>query len=155
MKIYLPFSLSRALRPIVITAAALALTACSISTPLGPIFGSSAPEASTGSIAPRDPRFATEMTDEDWQQTNAALQSAFDPQAAGRAALWTNAASGHQGSIAAVADAYPEAQRNCRAFVASLSIDGQAHWYQGRACQSGKAPWSIVTSSPWALPPAG
>jgi surface antigen len=155
MKINRPFSLLRALRPTLIAAAALSLAACSISTPLGPIFGSARQETTTGSIAPSDPRFTAEMTEEDWQQTTAALQVAFDPKTASHAALWSNGASGRQGSIAAVADAYPDTQRLCRAFIASLSLAGQTSWYQGRACQKEQTPWSVVTSAPWTLPPAG
>jgi len=155
MKIYRPFSLSPALRPILIVAAALSLCSCSISTQLGPIFGSPAHDTATGSIAPPDARFTAEMTDEDWQQTNSALQAALEPAAAGRAATWSNTASGRQGSIAAVADAYPEAERICHAFIASFSIDGQARWYQGRACRNGQTSWGVVTSAPWTLPSAG
>lgn len=146
------FSLSPAARPILIAALALSLSACSISTPLGPIFGSSAHDTTTGSIAPQDARFSPEMTDEDWQQANAALQIAFDAKAAGRAALWQNSQTGLQGSIAPVSEPYAEGERNCRAFVASLGAAPQ-RWYQGRACRTGEVPWGVVASAPWTVPP--
>jgi len=146
------FSLSVVRRPLLIAVLTVSLSACSISTPLGPIFGSPAHDTPTGSIAPHDARFSPEMTDEDWQQANAALQIAFDAKAAGRAALWNNSQSGLQGSIAPVAEAYPEGEGHCRAFVASLGAAPQ-RWYQGRACRTGEAPWNIVASAPWTVPP--
>ena len=150
-----PFSLPRALRPSLIAACALWLSACSISTPLGPIFGSASEQTTTGSITLHDKRFSSDLTDEDWLQVTSALQSAFDPQAAGRAALWQNSASGRQGSVTAVSDAHAEAKGQCRAFVALVANAGDDRWYQGQACQDDKAPWAVTNSSPWSLPKAG
>jgi surface antigen len=132
------------------------LAGCAISTPLGPIFGGADDGGpTTGSITPRDKRFSNMMTDEDWTLARVALDAALGPANSGRAAPWDSPASGLKGTIAPVATAYADDDRTCQAFIASLTDHSATHWYQGRACKTGKSGWTVVDASDWIPPGQG
>ena len=157
-----PFTLSpRGIAPAALAArlalAGLAapLGGCAISTQLGPIFGASDDTVATGSITPRDRRFSTTMTDEDWSRAKLALGTALASEAPGAPAPWDNPASGLKGTVSPVASAYAADDRTCHAFVASLSDQASTHWYQGRACKTAETGWAIVETADWAPPGQG
>ncbi|WP_448146569.1 RT0821/Lpp0805 family surface protein [Labrys miyagiensis] len=130
------------------------LCSCAISTPLGPIFGSSEDKTATGSIPSQDNRLNASMTDADWDKTKLALQAAMAPQNPGASILWSNTEGDSHGSVTPVADAFVENKTTCRSFVAALSQSGNTQWYQGKGCQKGGGAWTVVSVQPWALPHA-
>jgi surface antigen len=148
------YSARRARGPLSALLVGIILSGCSISTPLGPIFGSGEDKTTTGSIPSRDNRLNASMTDADWGKTKQALQAAMDPQNPGAAILWTNDEAGTHGSVTPVSDAFAENKSTCRSFVAGLSQGGAVQWYQGKGCQHGSGEWGIVAVQPWALPRA-
>jgi surface antigen len=152
---FLPaYSVRRVCGPLSVLAIAIILTGCAISTPLGPIFGSSEDKTTTGSIPVQDNRLTSTMTDADWQQAKAALQAAMDPQNPGASIPWSNTTAGTHGSVTPVADGFVENKIHCRSFVAALADESATLWFQGKGCQNSGAPWTIVSVQPWSLPRA-
>lgn len=131
----------------------VASSGCAISTPLGPIFGASDDQVSTGSITPRDGRFSNNMTDEDWTRARSAVQSALAAPVATTPAAWDNPSSGLRGTVSSVATPFAVDGSTCQAFLATLVEGTDLHWYQGRACRSEGTPWAVVDTARW-LPPA-
>ena len=146
------YSVRCASGPLSALVAGIILAGCAISTPLGPIFGST--EDTTGSIASQTTRLTGTMSDADWDQAKLALQQALDPQNPGQSVVWSNAAAGTHGSVTPVADAFIENKIHCRAFVAALAEGGMTKWYQGKGCQKDSTQWMIISAEPWALPEA-
>lgn len=146
------YSAHRACGPLSVLLAGIILAGCSISTPLGPIFGSAEDKTATGSIPTQENRLTATMADGDWEQTKLALQAAMDPQNPGAAILWSNNAAGTHGSVTPVATAFLDNKNHCRSFVAALSQETATQWYQGKSCQNNGASWMIVSVQPWALP---
>jgi surface antigen len=148
------YSARRARGPLCVLLAGVILSGCAISTPLGPIFGSSEDKTTTGSIPDQDNRLSASMTDADWDKTKLALQAAMSPQNPGASILWSNPDAGTHGSVTPVADAFVENKSTCRSFVAALTQNVGTQWYQGRGCQRSSGSWTIVNVQPWALPHA-
>jgi surface antigen len=147
------YSARRAVSPLSAIVAAVILTGCAISTPLGPIFGSAEDDTTTGSIPARDVRLSATMNQADWDQTKAALQAALAPTNLGQSILWTSLTASTHGSVTPVSDSFVENKIRCRSFVAALADPSGTQWYQGKACQK-DASWTVVSAEPWALPRA-
>ena len=131
--------------------AALVLGGCAISTPLGPIFGSD-DDAATGTVAPPDTRFSSDMSEADWTLAQAAVRTALDAGAGRPSASWQNPASGSKGTISPVASAFAVDGALCQAFTAIVTADGETSYYQGRACRTGSKAWMVTETSAWAPP---
>lgn len=126
---------------------------CAVSTQLGPIFGMAGGDIVTGSITPRDKRFSSAMTDEDWAKARDTLDLALAPDNAGKPLPWENPATGLSGTVTPVATAYVADEETCHAFVASVVEGIDTHWVQGRACRGAEPRWTVVDLSGW-TPPA-
>jgi surface antigen len=148
------YSLHRIACALGLFASGFAVSGCAVSTQLGPIFGVGEDAVVTGAITPRDKRFSSTMTQDDWTRAQAALASALGAEIE-KPVSWDNPQTGLRGTVAPVATAYAADAGTCHAFVASLVEGSDTNWYQGRACRTGEEPWTVVDSGRWEPPVPG
>ena len=119
---------------------ALALSACSMSFPLGSLF----PEAPavTGSVGPASP-LAPELDAEDWRRARAAMAVALDPQGNGARAAWDNPDTARAGAFSPSTRPFVQDDRVCRGFVAELRLEGEDREVRGAACRHSEGLWRI------------
>jgi surface antigen len=119
---------------------ALSSGACSLSFPMSPLTSEDAP---TGSI--KSPAAATALPGldaQDWQSARAALNQALDQKGRSTGVTWSNPKSGARGSFTAVAAAYQNDDRRCRAFKADLLTPSDPpRILSGSACRAPGGEW--------------
>jgi surface antigen len=133
---------------------ALWLGGCSVSVPLGAMFGADEPTAPTGTIKGASdanivrlqgqPSLSPQMDAEDARRSQSALALALDPAGNGVPVGWDNPQSGNKGSFRSVSEFYLEGNQLCRRFVADFTTDSQASGYDGSACRAGPQSWVII-----------
>ncbi len=132
------------------------LAGCSISMPIGSMFGSDdEPGKATGSVdpssdaagavrLPSQTSLAEGMSSEDIRRSQSALALALDPEGNGVPVNWDNPQSGSKGSFRSNGEFFLVGNQLCRRFVAELGAGQQPTAYDGRACRAGPQNWVIV-----------
>ncbi len=134
---------------------ALAAGGCSLSFPIGSLFGGD--DLATGSISPAEPpvvALAPDLTAEDWRRARGALTLALDPQGNGAPVTWDNPESGRNGRFAPVGQPFVTGDEICRAFRAEIEGRAAGRQLEGVACRPSGGEWSLKSVSP-ATRPAG
>jgi hypothetical protein len=129
------------------------LSSCSIAIPVSSSSNSAvwqgAPEDATGSIAKAPPKLSRHLDAEDIRRATAALNTALDPQGSGASVHWDNPQTGAKGAFTPVGQAYPLADKICRAFLADISASDAAEKLQGAACREKTAEWTLMEVKPF------
>jgi surface antigen len=133
---------------------ALWLGGCSVSVPLGAMFGADEPSAPTGTIKGASdanivslkgqPSLSPKMDAEDARRSQSALALALDPAGNGVPVNWDNPQSGNKGSFRSISEFYLEGNQLCRRFTADFNAGTQASAYDGSACRAGPQSWVII-----------
>ena len=120
-----------------------ALGGCAMSFPMGSML----PEDVTGSMATVP--FGALLDEEDRRREKAALATALDPQGDGSTVHWENPTSGRKGALTAVAHAYPQDAKVCRAFLGELRDGTTSRSVQGTACALAAGDWEVRDVKPF------
>ena len=124
------------------TVTSLILSACSLPVSVP---GMSLDDTTTGSIRPvNGSPFSKDMDAEDWRRAKSALDTALDPQGNGAKVAWENPMSGAKGAFTPLAQPYPKDDGICRAFTASVEIQGRgAQALRSSACRRNGEEWIV------------
>jgi surface antigen len=137
------------------------LGGCSVSMPIGSLFGDDETEkkATTGAVngqpyaaalAPAltgKAALSPKMDAEDARRSQSALALALDPEGKGVPVNWDNPQSGSKGSFRSVGDYFLVGNQLCRRFAADFTMTSAASAYDGQACRSGPQSWVIVEAN--------
>jgi surface antigen len=134
----------------------LMLAGCSVSVPLGSLFGADDPATGSvdGTAAPApiglqgQSALTPGMDAEDARRSQSALALALDPEGRGVPVNWDNPQSGSKGSFRSTGEFYLEGNQLCRRFSAALDRAGDANAYAGSACRAGPQNWVIIKAEP-------
>lgn len=122
---------------------------CSVSMPIASLFGGEE-RTVTGSIQPTQlSPLSPELGVEDWRRAKGALALALDPIGNGQAVSWENPDTRMRGTFTPVGLPFVKSDEICRAFLASLNLQGQPSELQGTACRPTGEEWKIQDIKPW------
>ncbi len=121
-----------------------ALGACSLNLPMTSLVNE--PEA-TAALGPSTSPMAPLVSVDDWTLAAPALVKALDPAATG-AARWESKASGIIGSFEPAGSAYVRNDQVCRAFLATVTLQGHSTRHLGAACRRAGAEWVVQKVRP-------
>ncbi len=131
----------------------LSVGGCSVSGPLGSLFGADDARAEvTGTIAAK-PTVAAATTglppEADLVLARAAVADVLTRGAKDASASWENPRTGARGSVTPIATAYTVDGATCHDFLASYVRGSSEAWMQGEACRAAKGKWEVKTLRPW------
>jgi surface antigen len=157
--VYKPFpwggerKLSRVAAAVLVTLSALSLGGCSLSFPIASLIGGSSDPETTKSVEakPLSP-LSSNLGAEDWRRARAAMAVALDPQGNGSSVNWDNPETALRGTFASVGQPFVRSDEICRAFVSSITGQGDAIWLQGTACRRTAGEWTVTEVNPWKKP---
>ncbi len=85
------------------------------------------------------------MTDSDVQIANRTLDRALETLRSGDSLAWSNASSGHSGTVRPVRTAFVRAKSTyCRDYEETLTIADRTERYRDTACRDGRGAWIPV-----------
>jgi hypothetical protein len=129
-------------------AAALAASGCSMTLP-----GLGFDPEITSSVERKASPLSPVIDDVDWRLAAPALGQALDPLRKSPVAAWTNSETGGSGAFEAVGAAYVRNDEVCRAFKASVRVQGREEKLVGAACRLGAGEWTVQKAK--SAPPPG
>jgi len=131
-------------------AAALALSACSMSLPIASLKdGDDAITTGSVNTPAAAAQLSATLSGEDWRRAQAALGVAVDPQGNGAPVTWDNPESGRKGSFVPAGPLYVVDNRICRSFIATLQSPGPDQQLHGSTCRNGPNDWIVREAKPW------
>ncbi len=138
---------------------ALISAGCSISFPIMGLSSKGEDEVAltTSSVLPSREAVASsplsalapDLGPEDWRRAEGAMALALDPQGNGAPVSWDNAQSGMKGSFTPVGGPFLKSDEICRAFFASMALQGGPLKLQGTACRPSGGEWSVKDARLW------
>jgi len=121
-----------------------ALGGCSMSFPMASLVNE--PEV-TAALGPSTSPMAPLVSVDDWALAAPALVKALEPAATG-ATRWESKASGIIGSFEPAGSAYVRNDQVCRAFLATVTLQGNSTRHLGAACRPAGAEWVVQKVRP-------
>ena len=126
--------------------AALSAGGCSWSFAIGSLVD----EDRTGSTAVRAVSpLSPDLGTEDWRRAKGALGVALDPHGNGSTVSWDNPETTLRGTFTPVGQPFVKSDEICRAFLATVTGQGNATSVQGTACRPSGEEWAIRDVKPW------
>jgi hypothetical protein len=125
--------------------AAIGLSGCSFSMSL-PSFMS---DDETGSIKPRPSPLSDQLDAADWRIAQPALARVLAAAETQPPVAWSNPDNGHDGLFQSVGIAFTRDGRQCRAFVAGVSVPESKVMLQGVGCLTDKGEVALNGVGPW------
>lgn len=144
---------ARRLAATAVALSAIMLGGCSLSFPIASLVGGGSEPETTQSVQakPASPLSAN-LGVEDWRRARAAMAVALDPQGNGAAVNWDNPETALRGTFAPVGQPFVRSDEICRAFVSSITGQGEPIWLQGTACRRSAGEWTVSDVTPWKKP---